>query len=158
MFNIAKKMTVLVMIVVLLTGVVALAVAGGSSESSKSDSGMEPMAKKSTAPMTDGGRQVEFTSLSNAQAFAKEGPVVLYFSASWCPTCKAAEKDLKNNAKVLASDVTVVKVNYDTSAELKTKYGVTMQHTFVQIDGNGNKLAIWNGGAVAKINESVKRM
>ena len=42
----------------------------------------------------------------------------------------------------------VVVVDYDKSAELKAKYGITVQDTYVQIDSMGAKLAIWNGGGV----------
>ena len=32
------------------------------------------------------------------------------------------------------------KVNYDTETSLKSRYGVTYQHTFVLIDGEGNAI------------------
>lgn len=34
-------------------------------------------------------------------------------------------------------------------------YGVTYQHTFVQIDENGDALAKWNGGDVEKLLSNV---
>lgn len=38
-----------------------------------------------------------------------------------------------------------MKVNYDNSKELKTKYGVTYQHTLVQVDKDGKLLKKWAG-------------
>lgn len=58
--------------------------------------------------------------------------VILFFHARWCPTCKAADANfLKETAP---ADTVVLKVDYDSSAELKKKYGVTSQHTFVSLN------------------------
>ncbi len=70
--------------------------------------------------------------------------VVLFFHASWCPTCRALEKDI--NKKIVPEGLTILKTNYDTEKALKKKYGVTFQHTFVQVDANGNMIKKWSGG------------
>ena len=80
---------------------------------------------------------------------------VLFFHAPWCPTCIPANKDFLENASSLPDDVVVFKTDYDTSAELKNKYGVTYQHTYVQVDENGEKINIWNGGAVDELIENL---
>jgi len=69
---------------------------------------------------------------------------VLFFHASWCPSCRALEGDLGKN--VIPDGLGVYKINYDTSLELKKKYGVTSQHTLVQVDGEGNMITKWLGG------------
>jgi thioredoxin 1 len=102
-------------------------------------------------------RKVNFTDLDTAAAFAKRGPAVLFFAASWCPTCQAALKDLDENGARLARDITVILVDYDSSAALQAKFGVKSQHTFVQIDASAKKVASWNGGGVDAINGMVKR-
>jgi thioredoxin 1 len=87
---------------------------------------------------------------------------VLYFYASWCPTCIPADADFQKNISQLPSDVTVIRVNYndpETDAEekaLATKYAVTYQHTFVQIDAEGNGLTKWNGGATKELLAKIK--
>jgi hypothetical protein len=43
--------------------------------------------------------------------------------------------------------VTILEVDYDKYGELKQKYGVTMQHTLVQVDAAGNQIMKWSGGA-----------
>jgi len=76
---------------------------------------------------------------------------VLFFHASWCPSCRQGDKDLagiygKGNAKV-----NTYKVDYDTSTELKQRYGVTYQHTFVLIDGQGKALKTLQGASAAEL-------
>lgn len=83
-------------------------------------------------------------------AFAEEGKVVLFFRASWCPSCKALDADIRANLSAIPKDVLILDVNYDTEKALKTKYGVTTQHTLVQVDASGNRLALWNGNPTLK--------
>ena len=75
--------------------------------------------------------------------FHEAGDVVLFFNASWCPTCKATVESL-DSAGVPAG-LTVVSVDYDAATDLKKQYGVTVQHTFVQVDEQGNQLAKFSG-------------
>lgn len=79
-------------------------------------------------------------------AMATDGDVVLFFKAVWCPTCRALEADIKANIENLPANVTILEVNYDTATELRQKYGVTTQHTLVQVDANGNLITKWSGG------------
>lgn len=69
------------------------------------------------------------------------GKIVLFFHAHWCPACVAI--DNKINSEDISSDVTILKVNYDDSDDLKKKYWVTTQTTFVQIDKTGEKIKTW---------------
>lgn len=78
-------------------------------------------------------------------AFAETGNVVLFFRASWCPTCRALDKDIKENLGAIPSDLKILNVDYDNSQELKQKYGVTTQHTLVQVDKDGNMISKWSG-------------
>ncbi|PIR83981.1 hypothetical protein COU18_01065 [Candidatus Kaiserbacteria bacterium CG10_big_fil_rev_8_21_14_0_10_51_14] len=76
-------------------------------------------------------------------AKASSGNVVLYFHADWCPICRGLEADINANISSLPSDLTILKIDYDTASALKQKYGVTYQHTFVQVDAEGNQIAKW---------------
>lgn len=76
---------------------------------------------------------------------AVNGKVVLFFHASWCPTCRNLDTDIKAHLKDIPSDLTILDVDYDNSAELKKKYGVTYQHTFVEVDANGTLIKKWSG-------------
>jgi thiol-disulfide isomerase/thioredoxin len=78
-------------------------------------------------------------------AMAATGKVVLFFRAGWCPTCRAVNADIISNANNIPPNTTILDVNYDTSAALKKKYGVTMQHTFVEVDAQGALIKKWTG-------------
>jgi thiol-disulfide isomerase/thioredoxin len=99
-------------------------------------------------------RIIPFTDLSTARLLAAQGPTVLFFQAAWCPTCQVAMRELQDGAGRLG-DVLVIVVDYDRAGELKKRYGVTYQHTWVRIDAGGRKLAVWNGGG---LDELLRRM
>ena len=71
--------------------------------------------------------------------------VVLFFRASWCPTCRAVDADIKANLSKIPGSLAILDVNYDNSTALKQKYGVTYQNTFVQVDKDGNIIKKWSG-------------
>ncbi len=80
-------------------------------------------------------------------AMAETGDVVLFFKASWCPSCRAVDADIKANMAAIPKGLTILEVDYDKQTELKAKYGVTYQHTFVQVDSKGNQISKWSGSA-----------
>ena len=77
---------------------------------------------------------------------ADEGDVVLFFHASWCPTCKALERNIDQEKNNIPEDLTILTLDYDIEKELKQKYNIVIQHTFVQVDSGGNEIAKWTGG------------
>lgn len=76
---------------------------------------------------------------------AEKGDVVLFFRASWCPFCKATDADIKANRDSISDGLTILEVDYDNSTDLKQKYGLTYQHTFVQVDSKGGLITKWSG-------------
>jgi thioredoxin 1 len=78
-------------------------------------------------------------SLENLAANST-GKNIIFFKASWCPTCKTVDADITTNLSKIPAGVNIMKVDYDNSTELKKKYGVTQQHTFVAVDKDGNKI------------------
>jgi len=95
-------------------------------------------------------RILPFTDLSTARLLAAQGPTVLFFQASWCPTCRAAMRDLEAGAGRLGGVVVLV-VDYDRAVDLKKRYGVSSQHTWVRIDASGRKLDTWSGGSLEEL-------
>jgi len=63
-----------------------------------------------------------------------DSKVVLFFNATWCPDCRAINEALTSDPGKIPAKTTVVSVDYDQHADLRQRYGVTMQHTFVQVD------------------------
>ena len=80
-------------------------------------------------------------------AIAANGHVVLFFHASWCPSCRALNGDIEKNAGAIPAGVTILKTDYDKETELKKKYGVTSPYTLVQVDKDGNMIKKWSGGS-----------
>lgn len=87
---------------------------------------------------------------------------VLFFYANWCPTCKPADMDFTKNSAAIPEDVQLIRVNYnDTETDqaekdLAKQYGVTYQHTFVQIDPTGKVVTKWNGGSTSELVTNLK--
>lgn len=79
-------------------------------------------------------------------ALANEGDVVLFFKASWCPSCRTLDSDIRKNLDSIPAGVTILEVDYDSSTALKQKYGVTTQHTLVQVNSDGSLVKKWSGG------------
>ena len=77
-------------------------------------------------------------------AMHHDGRTVLFFDASWCPDCQKLKNALSSEHDVIPADVTVVDVDYDSHNDLRKQYGVTMQHTFVEVDAQGNKVSSWS--------------
>lgn len=117
----------------------AAAPASPEETASASDS---PGATASTPAMAAGAylTKAEYQSQMAARAGTK---VVYFFHASWCPTCRATEKSIE--ADGVPAGLTLVKVDFDTETDLRKQYGITQQHTFVQVDPDGGELAKWTG-------------
>jgi len=93
------------------------------------------------------------TTLAYAQ---EKGKTVLYFWAPWCSTCSSLDTELQKEGNQIPADVTILRVDYDTAKELKRKYAITIQHTFVQIDKNGNALKTWVGGEIELLKKNLQ--
>lgn len=88
-------------------------------------------------------------------AMHHDGRTVLFFDASWCPDCQKLKNALSSEHDVIPADVTVVDVDYDSHSDLRKQYGVTMQHTFVEVDAQGNKVSSWSITDPSALNEKL---
>ncbi len=112
----------------------------------------EAMMEKTDDKMmrADSSRYVEYSKAVLDQSADKRR--VLYFYATWCPSCKQANEDFTANPSKIPEDVVVIRTNYNDpntdqeEKDLARKYGITYQHTFVQVDSAGKELTKWNGG------------
>lgn len=135
-----SKKAIINFILVALMGVVAVVWAGGRSESDKT--------KEVDGPYRD--------YSEDAFLEAAEMKRVLFFHASWCPNCRRAEKDIKQNLAEIPEDVVIFKTDYDSERTLKRKYGITYQHTFVYVDDEGEAITKWSGGGAEDIIDRVE--
>ncbi|NMA97461.1 MAG: thioredoxin family protein [Phyllobacteriaceae bacterium] len=95
---------------------------------------------------------VNFESIDQIKAIAEREPAILYFHAEWCPTCRATMVSFRGRWPEIQPGITLVIADYDTEEELKAKYGVTYQNTYVQVGRDGEKVQIWNGGGIDALN------
>lgn len=100
-------------------------------------------------------RYVEYKKSILEETFEKRR--VLFFYASWCPTCRPIDAEFESKKGTLPEDLVVIRVNYNdpetdqAEKDLAKKYNITYQHTFVQIDNRGEEITKWNGGGVAEL-------
>ena len=98
----------------------------------------EEPGQASQAPTgTTAGSYVDYSDAALAEN--SKTTQVLFFHAPWCSQCRAIESDIKSQG--VPDGFTVLKVDYDSNQELRKKYGVTLQTTFVKVDSQGNELA-----------------
>lgn len=108
-----------------------------------------PTPTRSATPKPTAGAYIDQAEYQSKKAtYDAAGDVVIFFHASWCPTCKRADGNLRDQP--LPAGLTVVKTDYDSNDELKARYGVTVQHTFVQVDPSGEALAKFTGSDTAE--------
>lgn len=132
----------------------------GMAEDDMDDSAMadDPMAEDSRADsdeMMASEAYIPYSAAAATQA-AQDGTAVIFFAADWCPTCQAADTAFSQQTDQIPAGVTVLKADYDTEDELKTQYGVTSQHTFVQIDENGEMVTTWSGGDISELTANIQ--
>lgn len=135
----------------IIVGVLVLVVVVGGIYASTNNKKDEVMVKKegSVSVKEEGvmmkAGSYEAYSADKIAMKAKKGNVVLFFRANWCPTCRALDKDIKTNLSNIPENLTILDVDYDDSSELKKKYGVTYQHTLVEVDQDGKLIKKWSG-------------
>jgi thiol-disulfide isomerase/thioredoxin len=75
---------------------------------------------------------VPFDQAQYDQAKAAGKPVVVYFHADWCPTCRAQQPIVDKLSKETAfTPVTIFEADFDTQTALEKTLKVTQQSTFV---------------------------
>lgn len=126
--------------------VTAVLLGGGLFIYSKS----KPLSAPTTVESPEGSKRYQVYTNSSFDA-VKGNRRVLYFHADWCPICRHLDKEFQSRASEIPGDVYVFKTNYDREVQLKQKYGVTYQHTFVLVDKNGNAIKKWNGGSFDEV-------
>ena len=103
-------------------------------------------------PEMSGKTMVHYLPYTKAAYDAARGMKrVLFFHATWCPNCKAADVDIVKKLSDIPADVVIFKTDYDKEVALKKQYGITAQHTFVLVDDSGKAVKKWAGGKLSTI-------
>jgi thiol-disulfide isomerase/thioredoxin len=143
--------------------ILTLVLGGGYLSHSSADSQAKATPDQSEDKMTvvtKGSRYLPYTQAVYDSAQGKR--IVFYFYATWCPSCQVANTEFMASPEKIPEDVLVLRINYndpDTDQlekNLATKYGITYQHTFVQVDSQGRELVKWNGGGITELLAKLK--
>jgi len=88
------------------------------------------------------------------ETFKGNKPYAFFFHASWCPTCVATDKLIKENLATLPKNTNVFKIDYDSNKDLRKEFSVLRQDTFVFFDKDGNPVGSpRNGVGLAELTE-----
>ena len=133
----------------LVIGVIVLLVVAGGLYKSMDQKVMDEKVVEEKPAMA---KEENKTAVGSYEAYSAEklaraemGDVVLFFHASWCPSCRGLNSNIESNLGSIPEGVSILKTNYDEETALKKKYGVTYQHTLVQVDKDGNLIKKWSG-------------
>ena len=85
----------------------------------------------------------KISNTATAEAKASDKPVLLVFSAAWCPPCNAMKHDVWPDAavsRVVNSDFVPVYVDVDNpaSAAVARRYGISGIPAVLVVDANGD--------------------
>ncbi len=104
-------------------------------------SGREDYIEKSPLAKEEKKLQTNYIDYSPMALKKAKGKILLFFHADWCSTCKSFDKQITEQG--IPSDTTILKIDFDTATELKQKYSILSQATFVQVDNEGNAYKRW---------------
>ncbi len=101
----------------------------------------DAMMKREEAKVVGQTGYIDYSEATAKTALAVGQKVVLFFHAPWCPSCRNLGEEITGNLTAIPANTLILKVDYDSSTELKAKYGVRSQHTTVIIDKDGNLIS-----------------
>lgn len=101
----------------------------------------ETSAPEPPAATASAGRYADYSQAAVAASGYNE--TILFFHASWCPECRAFEQAITGSD--ITDGVQILKVDYDSSSDLRQRYGVTIQSTFVKVNASGDEVSQWVG-------------
>ena len=115
----------------------------------KNDPVVSEVLEESPAGVTGG----KYTPYSDALV-GTSAHTVIYFHADWCPTCVKLEKNIQ--AGTIPNDINILVADFDTSKELKKKYGITSQTTLISVTPEGELIKKWVWGDLDTIIEMLE--
>ncbi|MBP7056998.1 thioredoxin family protein [Candidatus Gracilibacteria bacterium] len=111
----------------------------------------DPIVVLPAAPVYQNYTPELYASLKGQKAF------VLFFHASWCPTCRRMEQEITSALASFPPDTVILKTNYDTATALKKTWGVQVQSTIVVIDAQGESVFKGVDPGIAKMKDNISQ-
>lgn len=137
-----KKSLLVIAFIILITGSVVFALTNKKADAPSTQSQAQVDTQRTVNTTSETVQTVPksksaYIDYSQESLASAEGQRVLFFHAPWCSQCRALESDIKEQG--VPEGFTILKVDYDSSKDLRQKYGVTLQTSLVKIDANGDK-------------------
>lgn len=142
----AKKIGIILIFIALGSGAIAYTAlqnddnsqATSKNNNASQSNNQEAAINEAQAPLDTSikGSYVNYSEDTLANA---EGQKVLFFHAPWCPQCRSVEAGIESDG--VPNGYTIIKVDYDSNQELRAKYDVRLQTTFVKLDENNQKIS-----------------
>lgn len=151
------KLLGLIVVLIVIVGVIfLLSTSDKSVDNYGSVSNSDPLTISETSGEVLAGssesKYVEFTQSEYERALAENKKILLYFYASWCPTCRAEQPATISAFEELNDPNTIgFRVNYKDSATdsyeeaLAEEFAITYQHTKVILVGGKQVLKSLEG-------------
>jgi thiol-disulfide isomerase/thioredoxin len=150
------RIIIIVIVLAIVGGFAVLQFTKPDKQTNSNSAPNEPVSQTNDETINTDARAGKYIDYSPDAIAQSDGTKILFFYAPWCPQCRAVEADIKNDG--VPNNVTIIKVDYDTSQTLRQKYGVTIQTTFVKVDNEGNlveKYVAYNEPTLDSVIENV---
>ena len=69
---------------------------------------------------------------------------ILFFYSDQIPKSVTLGQEITLLSDQIPENVTILRVNYDSESELKTKYNTTTPNVLIQVDTDGKEISRWN--------------
>ncbi len=115
-----------------------------SKESYSEENSMnEEMSEEDKMNMKEEGDNMYWYNQYSEDKLSSSNTNILFFHANWCPSCKVLDDNLTKSE--IPKNINILKIDYDSSSDLRKKYWIVIQHSFVQVDENWNMIKKWVG-------------
>ena len=130
-----------------ILGMLAVITGGNSQETAAPETENSVVSNSDTSPApttsieekNSGGKYIEYDEQAIANASGTQR--VLFFHAEWCSTCRFYESDIEKAG--VPEGITIIKASYDNEPELRKRYNVNIQSTFVLLNDDETAVRTW---------------
>lgn len=84
--------------------------------------------------------------------------LIYFFKTDWCFVCNVVKADMRANPTRLPAKTVFVEVDFEKDTELRQKYNVQQQASFVQVDEAGKQIAEWQPQNLGEVLAGIKKV